>query len=75
MQHCVGGPGPDHFDALAALEAWVEHGKAPAEIVAAHLTANGTPDRTRPLCPYPQVAKWRGTSSTDDAANFSCEHS
>ena len=73
MQHCVGGPGPDHFDALAALESWVEHGKAPAEIVATHLTNNGVPDRTRPLCPYPQVAKWSGSGSTDDAANFSCE--
>ncbi len=72
MQHCVGGPGPDHFDALAALEAWVEHGKAPTEIVATHLTNSGAPDRTRPLCPYPQVAKWSGKGSTDDAANFSC---
>lgn len=73
MQHCVGGPGPDHFDALAALEQWVEHGQAPKQIVATHLTNNGGADRTRPLCPYPQIAKWSGTGSTDDAANFSCE--
>jgi feruloyl esterase len=71
MQHCIGGPGPDHFDALAALEQWVEHNKAPDSIVATHLT-DGKPDRTRPLCPYPQVAKWDGKGSTDDAVNFAC---
>jgi feruloyl esterase len=73
MQHCVGGPGPDHFDALAALEQWAEHGQAPNQIIATHLTNSSAPDRTRPLCPYPQVAKWSGTGSTDDAANFRCE--
>ena len=73
MQHCVGGPGPDHFDALAALEQWVEHNKAPDSIVATHLT-NGQTERTRtrPLCPYPKVAKWNGKGSSDDAANFAC---
>ena len=44
-----GGPGPDTFDALAALEGWVEHGTAPEQLVASHKT-NGTVDRTRPLC-------------------------
>jgi feruloyl esterase len=71
MQHCAGGPGPDHFDALAALEQWVEHGMAPDRIVATHLT-DGKPDRTRPLCPYPQVAKWDGKGSTDQAESFRC---
>jgi feruloyl esterase len=71
MQHCVGGPGPDHFDALAALEQWVEHGKAPDRIVATHLT-DGKADRTRPLCPYPRVAKWDGKGSTDQAESFVC---
>jgi feruloyl esterase len=71
MQHCVGGPGPDHFDALTALEQWVETSKAPDRIVATHLT-DGKPDRTRPLCPYPQVAKWNGKGSTDQAESFGC---
>jgi feruloyl esterase len=71
MQHCVGGPGPDHFDALSALEQWVENAKAPDRIVATHLT-DGKPDRTRPLCPYPQVAKWDGKGSTEQAESFVC---
>jgi feruloyl esterase len=71
MQHCVGGPGPDRFDALAALEQWVEHGKPPASIVAAHMT-NGVADRTRPLCPYPEVAHWDGSGDTDKAESFTC---
>src|SRR5579872_667224 len=71
MNHCGGGPGPNAFDSLAALESWVEHGEAPDQIVASH-TTNGTVDRTRPLCPYPQVARYKGTGSKDDAANFTC---
>ena len=71
MGHCSGGPGPDHFDTLAALEQWVEHGNAPDKLIASH-TTNGKVDRTRPLCLYPQVARWKGAGSTDDAANFSC---
>ncbi len=71
MLHCSGGPGPDQFDALTALENWVEKGVAPERILASHRT-NGTVDRTRPLCAYPRVAKWNGTGSPDDAANFSC---
>ena len=71
MGHCGGGDGPNTFDMLTALEQWVEKGKAPASIVASHST-NGKVDRTRPLCPYPQVAKYKGSGSTDEAANFSC---
>jgi feruloyl esterase len=71
MQHCSGGPGPNTFDMLTALEEWVEKGKAPERIVASHLTA-GVVDRTRPLCVYPRVAVYTGTGSTDDAANFNC---
>jgi len=72
MGHCGGGDGPSSFDMLAALEQWVEKGKAPDSIPAAHLT-NGQPDRTRILCPYPQVATYKGSGSTDDAANFACK--
>ncbi len=71
MGHCGGGPGPNSFDALSALQGWVEHSMAPNQIIAAHI-ASGVTDRTRPLCPYPQVAKWTGKGSTDDAVNFAC---
>ncbi len=72
MGHCRGGDGPNAFDPMVALEQWVERGTAPDRIVASHATA-GTVDRTRPLCPYPQVASYAGTGSTDDAANFVCK--
>jgi feruloyl esterase len=71
MQHCSGGEGPDTFDTVAALEAWVEQGRAPASMPASHST-NGRVDRTRPLCPYPQVARYSGRGSLDEAANFAC---
>ena len=71
MGHCRGGPGPDTFDALSALEAWVEEGRAPERMVASKLE-DGEVVRTRPLCPYPQVARWNGAGSTDDDANFRC---
>jgi feruloyl esterase len=57
---------------VGALEQWVEHKAAPDQIVASHAT-RGTVDRTRPLCPYPQVAVYRGSGSVDDAANFACK--
>ena len=72
MQHCQGGPGTDTFDALGALEKWVEKGVAPKSIPAAHLT-NGEVDLTRPLCPYPQVARYNGKGDPNDAANFKCK--
>ncbi len=71
MNHCQGGDGPSNFDMLTALEQWVESGAAPDRVVASHMT-NGQADRTRPLCPYPQVAVYNGKGSTDDAQNFTC---
>jgi len=71
MAHCQGGEGPNEFDELSTMEHWVEKGEAPQQIVAAHKTS-GKVDRTRPLCPYPQVARYLGKGSIDDAANFSC---
>jgi feruloyl esterase len=71
MGHCGGGPGPNTFDTLGPLEQWVEKGVAPGKIIASHSTG-AVVDRTRPLCPYPQVARWKGAGSTDDAANFVC---
>jgi feruloyl esterase len=85
MQHCGGGPGPDSFGATpggpslpdskhnmsAALEGWVEKGTPPGSIVATKYTA-GNAVRTRPLCPYPQVARYSGSGSIDHAASFTC---
>lgn len=73
MYHCRGGPGPNFFDTLTALEDWVERGIAPDRIIASHRTADGTVDRTRPLCPYPEVAVYNGAGSIDDARYFHCE--
>ena len=72
MGHCSGGEGPDTFDKISVLEQWVEQGRAPDRIVASHQIA-GKPDRTRPLCPYPQTARYQGNGSIDDAANFVCK--
>ncbi|HEX3703671.1 MAG TPA: tannase/feruloyl esterase family alpha/beta hydrolase [Vicinamibacterales bacterium] len=71
MGHCNGGEGPNTFDMMAALERWVSSGEPPERVVASHATL-GQVDRTRPLCPYPQVARYAGAGSTDDAANFVC---
>jgi feruloyl esterase len=71
VAHCAGGAGPSTFDMLAALEAWVEQKKAPDRILASRIV-NGVTERTRPLCPYPQTARYSGTGSTDDAASFVC---
>lgn len=71
MGHCGGGDGPNVFDKVGPLEQWVEKGKAPERLEASHST-NGKVDRTRPLCPYPQVAKYKGTGSIDEAVNFEC---
>lgn len=71
MGHCGGGDGPNEFDMLAALEHWREDGKAPAEILASQVRA-GQMSRTRPLCPYPQVAMYRGAGDVDRAESFVC---
>lgn len=71
MFHCRGGIGPDRFDALTPLINWVEGGRAPDTIVASQLEGD-TVVRTRPLCPYPLVARHGGTGSPDQAASFSC---
>lgn len=88
MQHCAGGPGPDVFgqfgftpvndaqhNVYIALEQWVEKGTAPATFIASK-QENPNPmsavKETRPLCPYPQVAQYKGSGDTNDAANFVC---
>ncbi len=71
MGHCRGGEGADRFDLTGALEQWVEKNKAPESMIASHYTGAKV-DRTHPLCPYPQVAVYKGAGSTEDAANFVC---
>jgi Tannase and feruloyl esterase len=88
MQHCGGGPGPASFDPgpvsnadaqhsiFLSMEQWVEKGVAPAEIITTKYKtgadSGGGVASTRPLCPYPQVARYTGTGSPDTAANFVC---
>ncbi len=69
MHHCGGGPGLNTFDAFTALQEWVERGRAPDRIVA---SASAMPGRTRPLCPYPRQARYKGQGSIDDASSFVC---
>jgi len=71
MGHCGGGEGPSVFDKVGPLVQWVEHGKAPDALPASHVI-DGKIDRTRPLCPYPQVARYKGAGSVDEAMNFEC---
>lgn len=71
MNHCGGGDGPSRIDVFPVIDNWVTQGKAPDKLIAAHVTGNHA-DRTRPLCPYPQVAKYKGAGSIDEAENFEC---
>ena len=85
MGHCSGGPATDQFDALSALVQWVEQGQAPEQITArargagnpggvnADVPATWAADRSRPLCPWPKVARYRGTGSLESAESFSCQ--
>jgi feruloyl esterase len=72
MNHCQGGVGPDQFNKMAVVERWRESNTAPEQIIAEHVTGASV-DMTRPLCPYPQVAAYKGTGSTNDAASFTCK--
>ena len=71
MFHCNGGPGCNTADWLNAVMDWVEKGVAPEQIAGSHVEGGKT-TRTRPLCPYPQVARYKGEGSIDDGANFAC---
>jgi len=76
MQHCGGGPGPNSFrePMRTALERWVENGAAPDTVIAVKYKVDGDPTsgviKTRPLCPYPQVARYNGSGSIDEASKF-----
>ncbi len=69
MTHCVGGRATDEFDVLATIQAWVEGGRAPDRIVA---KGKAFPQVTRPLCPYPQVARFQGGDPTSEKS-FACK--
>jgi feruloyl esterase len=71
MAHCAGGVGPDQNDAVTAVIDWVEKGSAPDSLIASKIV-DGRVARSRPLCPYPQVARYQGQGSIDDAASFRC---
>jgi len=78
MEHCSGGEGPNSFDTLGTLDAWVASGTAPERIVATRMNsplpnAPQLPPMSRPLCAYPQVARYDGTGDTSQAASFSCQ--
>jgi feruloyl esterase len=72
MQHCGNGPGPNQVNYMSALERWRESNVAPDQLIASHVSGS-TVDMTRPLCPYPQVAQYKGAGSTNDAASFTCK--
>ena len=72
MGHCGGGEGTDQFDLFPALQQWVEQKQPPANLIASRVE-NGKQVRTRPLCAYPEIATYKGSGSTDDAANFVCK--
>ena len=85
MNHCSGGPSTDPFDMLTPLVAWVENGEVPGAVLAkargagnaggvnADVPADWAADRSRPLCPYPKVARYKGSGRLDNAGNFACQ--
>ena len=68
MGHCGGGPGVNTFDSISALEKWVEKGVAPDTML-----GTGAQGLTRPLCPYPQYAEYKGSGELKDASNWTCK--
>jgi feruloyl esterase len=71
MGHCRGGNGPDKADFMSVIADWVEHGKAP-ESITARKEEDGKVTMTRPICPHPQAARYKGRGNTNDAASFEC---
>jgi feruloyl esterase len=71
MGHCGGDVSLDSLAALTALEQWVEEGRRPRGLISEQ-RHNDRIVRTRPLCAYPEVARYSGTGNSDDAGNFTC---
>jgi len=72
MGHCGGGDGPNTFDMERALADWVEHGVAPAAVIATHHRPGGVPDRERPICPYPETAVYNQDGDINLTTSFAC---
>jgi feruloyl esterase len=73
MGHCGGGNGPNNFDAFSALESWVEKGMPPAQLTGTGtVVGDSTKKMTRSICAYPDIAKYKGTGDSNEAANFVC---
>lgn len=72
MSHCSRGPGPNAFDSLSALRNWVENGVAPERLVATKAATADSAAITRPLCAYPNIARWTGQGSGNEERNFQC---
>ncbi|MBV8730310.1 MAG: tannase/feruloyl esterase family alpha/beta hydrolase, partial [Acidobacteriia bacterium] len=72
VSHCGGGAGPSPYGQLDAVLSWVENGTAPETLTAARRDQTGAITRSRPLCQYPLVARYKGTGSTDEASSFVC---
>lgn len=70
MTHCGDGPALDNFDPLQALQDWQDQQQAPQQLIA---TGSAFPERSRPLCPYPQEARYRGTGDLNSSDSFVCE--
>ena len=70
VDHGFHGAGPTPTGQMEAIIRWVEEGQAPYKLIAERRDSNGKVIRTRPLFPFPQVAKYKGSGSTDEAANF-----
>lgn len=73
VSHCEGGPGPDYADWISAIEQWTEHGKPPQYLIATKRDDEDNVLMQRPLCPYPQAAKYDGTGDPDVHQSFSCD--
>jgi hypothetical protein len=72
MAHCGGGPATDDFDAFTALRTWVERGQPPERIAARAGARSQWPGRSRPLCAYPKIARYKGAGDPENAASFAC---
>jgi hypothetical protein len=72
VAHCAGGVGPQPIGQLEALVSWVEQGRAPSTLMAESRDKQGQLLRSRPLCPFPNVAVYQGQGSSDEARNFKC---
>ncbi len=70
MNHCSGGEGPSAIDTLAAIDRWAAVGKAPERLIATR--APGQPPMSRPLCPFPLAARYKGQGPTDREGSFAC---